>query len=223
MCSASDELVAQVAQLLFAHHCAGPAFFLKFMEANLSLAWCSRLLLPVLEQMGASIGGSDWQRCAIESPEPHLLHLLQAMGRLDPRLNEPEWLHCCGNVEALSLLLKQFDVDEKWNGMTALFGRSRTQWDRIAFDQVTCALLDAGADPHLLVGFRNLPPVAVLEVVFERVAPQALFSTAADLLCPDAHTEDGPSIVVLLVKHGYAVDEVSCVRGRCCHMQCSLS
>jgi hypothetical protein len=206
---ASDELVIQVAQLLFNHRCAGLAFFRRTMEANGSVAWCIRLLSPVLEQMGASFGGAEWQFCAVQSPEPHLLHLLQSAGRWDAALNEPYWLHRCGNVEALSLLLKQFDVDWKFYGITPLFGTYRTQWDKTAHQQVTRALLDAGADPRLLVGYYNVPPLAVLEVVFERVVPQTLFPTAAGLLYPEAREDEGPAIVLLLLlKHGYAVDEV---------------
>jgi hypothetical protein len=204
---ASDELVAQVARLLINHDCAGPNFFCRLMEKNYSVAWCFRLLSPVLEQMGASFGGSAWQRCAVGSPEPHLLHLLQSAGRWDPALNEPDWHHECGNVEALHMLLKQFDVDWKIYGRTALFGLNRTQRDKVAHQQVTRALLDAGADPRLLVGQFSLPSLAVLEVVFERVAPQTLFPTAADLLCPQLRA-DGPAIVLLLLKHGYTVDEV---------------
>jgi hypothetical protein len=206
--SASDELVAQVARLLLNHRCAGPGSFLMLMERNHFAAWCFRLLSPVLEQMGASIGGWQWQRCAIHLPEPHLLHLLQSAGRWDPALNRPEWLHRCGNVEALFLLLKQFDVDDKLYGRTALFGFYRPQRDKIAFAQVTRALLDAGADPRWLVGHSQLPQLAVLEVVCERVVPQTLFPTAADLLCPRAWGDDGPALVSLLLKHGYTVDEV---------------
>ena len=114
------------------------------------------------------------------------------------------------------MLLKQFDVDVNRFGRTALFGSFRTHWDRVAFDQVTRALLDAGADPHLLVGHGWLPPVAVLEVVFERMAPQTLFPTAADLLCPWACGNEGPAIVLLLLKHGYRVDEVRCACCSCC-------
>ena len=218
MSSASDELVAQVAQLLFDLPCAGPAFFLRLMQLNGSVAWCCRLLSPVTDQLGASFGGSEWQFCAFRSPEPHFFHLLQSTGRWDPTLHEPNWLHYCVNVEALSMLLKQFDVDTKWTGTTALFGWYRTQHDKVAFDQVTRALLDAGADPRLLVGHGYLPPLAVLEVVFERVAPQTLFPTAADLLCPVAHENEGPAIVLLLLKHGYSVDEVRCT---CCSCRVS--
>ena len=107
------------------------------------------------------------------------------------------------------MLLKQFDVNRMYGGQTALFGSYRTKRDPIAFAQVTRALLDAGADPRLLVGLSDLPPVAVLEVVFERWAPQTLFPTAADLLRPMASAEEGPAIVLLLLKHGYTVDEVS--------------
>ena len=110
------------------------------------------------------------------------------------------------------MLLKQFDVNRMYGGQTALFGSYRPKRDKIAFAQVTRALLDAGADPRLLVGLSDLPPVAVLEVVFERVAPQTLFPTAADLLCPEAHENEGPAIVLLLLKHGYSVDEVKCTR-----------
>jgi hypothetical protein len=208
---ASDELVAQVAQLLINHRCAGPDYFLLMIVAHESVAWCCRLLSPVVEQMGDSFGGSDWQRCAVQSLEPHLLHLLQSAGRWDPALNQPDWLHCCSNVEALSLLLKQFDVDGRFNAKTALFGDNLRGWDKIAHQQVTRALLDAGADPRLLLGHDRLPRMVVLEVVFERVVPQTLFPTAADLLCPQAHTNEGPAIVLLLLKHGYTVDEVRCI------------
>jgi hypothetical protein len=208
---AADEVVAQVAQLLISHRCAGPSFFHRMMDANYSAAWCCRLLSPVVEQMGASFGGSHWQLCALQSPEPHLLRLLQSVGRWDPAMNEPEWLHECGNVESLSLLLKQFDVDAKtFDSTTALFGTYRTQRDKAAHQQVTRALLDAGADPRLLRGQYSLPPLAVLAVVFERVVPQTLFPTAADLLCTRVCGYDGPAIVLLLLKHGYTVDEVRC-------------
>jgi hypothetical protein len=209
---ASDELVAQVAQLLFNHDCAGPAFFLRMMRRSYSVAWCCRLLSPVLEQMGTRFGGGFWQNCAVQSPEPHLLHLLQSAGRWDPALNKPLWLRYCGNVESLSLLLKQFPVDSKFFGTTALFGDDRTQQDKVAHQQVTRALLDAGADPCLLVGLARVPPLVVLEVVFERVAPQTLFPTAADLLRPMACGYDAPAIVLLLLKHGYTVDEVRSIR-----------
>jgi hypothetical protein len=88
---ASDELVAQVAQFLFNHDCAGPAFFLRMMRRNGSAAWCCRLLSPVVEQMGARFGTWVWQRCAVRSPEPHLLHLLQSAGRWDPALMLTRW------------------------------------------------------------------------------------------------------------------------------------
>jgi hypothetical protein len=205
---ASDEVVAQVARLLFNRRCAGPDIFRRMMEANYSAAWCCRLLSPVLEQMGASFGGWQWQRYAVLSPEPHLLHLLQSAGRWDPALNRPEWFPLCGNVESLSLLLKQFDVDFEMYGESSLFGISRPRRDKVAHQQVTRALLDAGADPRLLVGRASLPPAAVLEVVFERLVPQTLFPTAADLLCPKAFRDEGPAIVLLLLKHGYTVDKV---------------
>jgi hypothetical protein len=205
---ASDELVAQVARLLINHASGGPAFFLRMMQKNYSVAWCCRLLSPVLEQMGASFGGSEWQHCAVQSPEPQLLLVLQSVGRWDSALNRARWLHSCGNVEALHVLLKQFDVECLMFKMTALFGGYRPQHDKVAHQQVTRALLDAGADPRLLAGHPYLPPLAVLEVVFERVAPQTLFPTAADLLCPESYS-DAPAIVLLLLKHGYAVDEVT--------------
>jgi hypothetical protein len=78
--------------------------------------------------------------------------------------------------------LKQFDVDTRVSGRTALFGCERLRQDKIAHQQVTRALLDAGADPRLLVGGDELPPLAVLEEVFECVLPQTLFPSAADLL-----------------------------------------
>ena len=114
------------------------------------------------------------------------------------------------------MLLEQYDVDLKYHRKTALFGSRRIHLDKIAFDQVTRALLDAGADPRLLVGHGSLPRVAVLEVVFERMAPQTLFPTAADLLCPWACGNEGPAIVLLLLKHGYRVDEVRCACCSCC-------
>jgi hypothetical protein len=208
---ASDEVVAQVAQLLFNHRCAGPDFFHRMMDANWSAAWCCRLLSPVLEQMGANFGGSEWQFNAIRSIEPHLLHLLQSAGRWDPAMNEPHWLHFCGNVEALHMLLKQCDVDVEMEGRTALFGYFRPRWDKVAHQQVTRALLDAGADPRLLVD-DMLPSATILEVVFERVVPQTLFPTAADLLCPGTYDDEDPAFVLLLLKHGYTVDEVISMR-----------
>jgi hypothetical protein len=126
-------------------------------------------------------------------------------------LNDASWLHHCGNMESLSVLLQQFEVDSLDGDRTALFGRARNyNLSAHQHRRLTHALLDAGADPHLLVGQRYLPRVAALEAVFERVTPQSLFPTAADLLCPEPHLFDCADLVLLLVKHGYTVSEVRC-------------
>ena len=208
---ASDELIAQVAQLLVNHARSGPVFFQGMLDVHKSAAWCCRLLLPVLEQVCSSERVA-LQKRAVCSPEPHLFLMLQSAHLLDPTVNRVEWLHYCGNVDALSMLLEQFEVDSCYCKQTALFGAFRYfRTHQHAFNQVTHTLLNAGADPHLLVGFDHLPRVAVLEAVFKRVPPRTLFPTTADLLHPEAALHDGPALVSLLLKHRYSVDEVRCV------------
>jgi hypothetical protein len=52
--SASDDLIARAAQLLFDHRRAGDTFFTRLLKGNGSAAWCCRLLSPVLEQVHAT-------------------------------------------------------------------------------------------------------------------------------------------------------------------------
>jgi hypothetical protein len=206
--SASDYLVAQVAQLLLDHPRAGPEFLFSLLEESGSAAWCCRLLSPVLEQIHT---GNRYrlQFSSVYSPYPYLFHLWQSARLWDPMLNVALFLQYCGNVDALSMLLQQFDADSRYDGRAALFGLHRSpKLSAHQHKELTRALLDAGANPRLLAGVEELPRVAILEAVFERVAPCTVFPTAADMLCPLAHGFEGPAVVLLLLKHGYRVSQV---------------
>ncbi len=50
--------------------------------------------------------------------------------------------------------------------------------------------------------------MAVLDCVFERVAPKTLFLTAADILCREPNDSDAEKVVLLLLKHHFAVSQV---------------
>jgi hypothetical protein len=110
-----------------------------------------RLLGPVIGELYDRGKGPELQACAFQARDADLLQLLQSTGRYNPTLNNKRSLHRCGNVDAVHLLLTQFPVDTlDSDGFTAL-SRSRSR-------EVAKALLDAGADPKLLVGHRFLPP-----------------------------------------------------------------
>ncbi len=117
--------------------------------------------------------------------------------------SQPETPSIFANLDALGVLLEQFDVDTRPEETTALFGLMR----QFNLAPVTNALLDAGADPALLLCSDECPP-AVLGCVFERVGPKTLYPTAADILCRGPIHFENSKLVVLLQKHGYTISEV---------------
>ncbi len=108
------------------------------------------MYIPVIGELYDRGYGLELQNAALQAPNAVLLQLLQSTGRYNPNLNNKYSLRSCGSVDALHLLLKQFPVD------TLVHGRTALAWSRSR--QVADALLDAGADPKLLVGHSYLPP-----------------------------------------------------------------